>query len=305
MNFTAKDVQMLRERTGVGMMDCKKALAASDGDTEKAIQFLREKGIAAAAKKSGRIAAEGTVSAFCGEDVGAMVEVNSETDFVAKNPTFQEFALNVATVVAKENPADVEQLLACRYDDKMTVQQALQDRILVIGENLTIRRFVRFEGKCVSYIHGAGRIGVLVKLAAEGADEEAVRRCGKEVAMQVAALNAAYLDKSVVPASALEEEKEVLMAQIKNDPKMANKPDAIIAKMVEGRIGKYYENNCLMQQAFAREPEITVGAFVERTSKEAGGRITILDYARFERGEGLQKREDNLAAEIAKMTQQK
>ena len=303
MNFTAKDVQTLRERTGVGMMDCKKALTASDGDMEKAIQFLREKGIAAAAKKSGRIAAEGTVAAFCGEGASALVEVNSETDFVAKNPTFQEFALNVAKVVAEANPADVAALLECRYNDTMTVQQALQDRVLVIGENLTIRRFQRFEGKCVSYIHGAGRIGVLVKLETENVAEDAIQHCGKEVAMQVAALNAAYLDKSVVPASALDEEKAVLMSQIKNDPKMANKPDAIIAKMVEGRIGKYYENNCLLQQAFAREPEITVATFVERTAKEAGGSIRVVDYVRYERGEGLQKREDNLAEEIAKMTQ--
>lgn len=304
MNFTAKDVQALRERTGVGMMDCKKALEASNGDTEKAVQFLREKGIAAAAKKSSRIAAEGTVAAFCEGNVGAMVEVNSETDFVAKNPAFQEFALSVAKVVAKENPADVADLLTKAFDDTMTVQQALQDRVLVIGENLTIRRFVRFDGKCVSYIHGAGRIGVMVRVEADGVSEEAVQHCGKEVAMQVAALNAAYLDKADVPAEALDAEREVLMAQIKNDPKMSSKPEAIIAKMVEGRVGKYYENNCLMQQAFAREPEISVGEFVARSAKEAGGTIRIAEYVRYERGEGLQKREDNFAEEIAKMTQQ-
>lgn len=305
MNFTAKDVQTLREKTGVGMMDCKKALTEADGDMEKAILLLREKGLAAAAKKASRIAAEGLVYAFvCNEcKVGVVVEVNSETDFVAKNVDFQTFVQNVAVVIAKTAPADIADLMTKKFNDEMTVEEALRDRILVIGENLSIRRFVRYEGPCATYVHGGGRIAVLIKMdaAPEVAETEAFAECGKDVAMQIAALNATYVDKSNVPADALEQEREVLISQIKNDPKMASKPEAIIAKMVEGRLGKFYENNCLMQQAFSREPDITVGQYVERMAKTAGGDIKVVEFTRFEKGEGLQKREDDFANEVASM----
>ena len=229
MAFTAKDVQLLRERTGVGMMDCKKALTETDGDMEKAIDILREKGLAAAAKKSGRIAAEGMVYAYVdnAKKVGVVVEVNSETDFVAKNADFQAFVKKVAEVIAEKNPADVAALSECSFDG-MTVADALRDKILVIGENLSIRRFVRYEGDIVAYVHGGGRIGVMVRFDADAAcaASEELQECGKDVAMQIAALNATYLSKETVPAEALEKEKEILVSQIKNDPKNASKPEA-------------------------------------------------------------------------------
>ena len=305
MAFTAKDVQMLREKTGVGMMDCKKALTEADGDMDKAADILREKGLAAQVKKAGRVAAEGAVYAtVCDEcKVGVVVEVNSETDFAAKSDKFQEFIQGVANVILKKNPADVASLMEMEYEEGRTVTQALQDRVLVIGENLSIRRFVRYEGDCVAYVHGGGRIGVLVRFEADGAasGSAVLKECGKDVAMQIAALNATYLDKSCVPAEAIEKEKEILFAQIKNDPKTANKPDAIITKMVDGRIGKFYENNCLMQQAFVKNGDVTVEQYVAGCAKTAGGAMKVVEFVRFEKGEGLQKREDDFAAEVAGM----
>lgn len=303
MAFTAKDVQTLRERTGVGMMDCKKALTQADGDMEKAIDILREKGLAAAAKKSARIAAEGIVYAAAENNVGVIIEVNSETDFVAKNADFQNFVKALAAIVAEKNPADVAALLELPFENGLTVADALRDKILVIGENLSIRRFVRYEGDCVAYVHGGGRIGVLVRFDAEAAasGSAALLECGKDVAMQIAALNATYLDKASVPAEALEKEKEILVAQIKNDPKNANKPEAIVAKMVEGRIGKFYENNCLLQQAFVKNGDITVEQYIADMSKQAGGAMKLVEFVRFEKGEGMQKREDNFADEVASM----
>ena len=305
MAFTAKDVQQLRERTGVGMMDCKKALTETDGDMDKAIDILREKGLAAAAKKSSRIAAEGMVYAYVdnAKKVGVVVEDNSETDFVAKNVDFQSFVKAVAEVIADNNPADVAALLELPFAEEQTVADALRDKILVIGENLSIRRFVRYEGDVVAYVHGGGRIGVLVKFDADAAcsASASLQECGKDVAMQIAALNAAYLSKDTVPAEALEKEKEILVAQIKNDPKNANKPEQIVHKMVEGRIGKFFENNCLMQQAFVKNGDITVEQYVADMAKQAGGSMKVVDYVRFEKGEGLQKREDNFADEVASM----
>lgn len=305
MAFTAKDVQALREKTGVGMMDCKKALTASDGDMDKAIDFLREKGLAAAAKKSSRIAAEGMVYAYVDDTkkVGVVIEVNSETDFVAKNVDFQNFVKALAEIVADKNPADVAALSELPFADGQTVADALRDKILVIGENLSIRRFVRYEGDVVAYVHGGGRIGVLVRFEADAAvsGSAALVECGKDVAMQIAALNAQYLDKSTVPAADLEKEKEILMVQIQNDPKNANKPEAIVAKMVEGRIGKFYENNCLMQQPFVKNGDITVEQYVAEQAKAAGGSMKVVEYVRFEKGEGMQKREDNFADEVASM----
>lgn len=305
MAFTAKDVQTLRERTGVGMMDCKKALTETDGDMEKAIDILREKGLAAAAKKASRIAAEGLVYAAVDDakKVGVVVEVNSETDFVAKNADFQAFVKAVADVIADKNPADVAALLALPFEGGLTVADALRDKILVIGENLSIRRFVRYEGDCVAYVHGGGRIGVLVRFEADAAasGSDALKECGKDVAMQIAAMNATYLDKSCVPAEDIEKEKEILIAQIKNDPKNASKPEAIIHKMVEGRIGKFYENNCLLQQAFVKDGNMNVEQYIASKAKEAGGTMKLVEYARFEKGEGMQKREDDFAAEVASM----
>ena len=305
MAFTAKDVVALREKTGVGMMDCKKALTETDGDMEKAIDILREKGLAAAAKKSSRIAAEGLVYAYVDDakKVGVVVEVNSETDFVAKNADFQAFVKTVAEVVADKAPADVAALLEMAFPGAGTVAEVLREKVLVIGENLSIRRFVRYEGDCVSYVHGGGRIGVLVKFEADEAcsGSEALVECGKDVAMQIAAMNATYLDKSCVPAEDIEKEKEILIAQIKNDPKNASKPEAIIHKMVEGRIGKFYENNCLLQQAFVKDGSMNVEQYIASKAKEAGGTMKLVEYARFEKGEGLQKREDDFAAEVASM----
>ena len=305
MAFTAKDVVALREKTGVGMMDCKKALTETDGDMEKAIDILREKGLAAAAKKSGRIAAEGMVYAYVDDakKVGVVVEVNSETDFVAKNADFQAFVKTVAEVIADKAPADVAALLEMPFPGAGTVADALREKVLVIGENLNIRRFARYEGDCVAYIHGGGRIGVLVRFEADAAasGSEALVECGKDVAMQIAAMNATYLDKSCVPAEDLEKEKEILIAQIKNDPKNASKPEAIIHKMVEGRIGKFYENNCLLQQAFVKDGNMNVEQYIASKAKEAGGTMKLVEYARFEKGEGMQKREDDFAAEVASM----
>lgn len=305
MAFTAKDVVALREKTGVGMMDCKKALTETDGDMDKAIDILREKGLAAAAKKSSRIAAEGLVYAYVDDakKVGVVVEVNSETDFVAKNADFQAFVKTVAEVVADKAPADVAALLEMPFPGAGTVAEALREKVLVIGENLSIRRFARYEGDCVAYIHGGGRIGVLVRFEADAkaSGSEALVECGKDVAMQIAAMNATYLDKSCVPAEDIEKEKEILIAQIKNDPKNASKPEAIIHKMVEGRIGKFYENNCLLQQAFVKDGNMNVEQYIASKAKEAGGTMKLVEYARFEKGEGLQKREDDFAAEVASM----
>lgn len=304
MAFTAKDVQTLRERTGVGMMDCKKALTETDGDMEKAIDILREKGLAAAAKKSGRIAAEGLVYAFADADkkVGVVIEVNSETDFVGKNADFQAFVKALADIVADKAPADVAALLELPFEGGLTVADALRDKILVIGENLSIRRFARYEGDCVAYVHGGGRIGVLVKFEADAAASgtDVLTECGKDVAMQIAALNPLYLSKENVPAADIEREKEVLIAQIQNDPKNASKPANIIEKMVEGRIGKFYEQNCLLQQAFVKNGDVTVAQYVADEAKKVGA-MAVVDYVRFEKGEGLQKREDDFAAEVAAM----
>ena len=232
-----------------------------------------------------------------------VVEVNSETDFVAKNADFQAFVKTVAEVVADKAPADVAALLEMPFPGAGTVAEVLREKVLVIGENLSIRRFVRYEGDCVAYIHGGGRIGVLVRFEADAAasGSEALVECGKDVAMQIAAMNATYLDKSCVPAEDIEKEKEILIAQIKNDPKNASKPEAIIHKMVEGRIGKFYENNCLLQQAFVKDGSMNVEQYIASKAKEAGGTMKLVEYARFEKGEGLQKREDDFAAEVASM----
>ena len=270
---------------------------------EKAIELLREKGLAAQAKKSGRIAAEGIVYTYVDEakKVGVVIEVNAETDFVAKNESFQSFVASCAKAVAEQNPATVEELMACKADDQFTVEEALREKILTIGENMKIRRFARYEGEVVTYSHGGGRIGVLVRFETENVPADVLSECGKDVAMQIAALNPLYLDKTTVPAEALEKEKEILMAQIQNDPKNAKKPQNIIEKMVTGRIGKFYENNCLMQQAFVKNGDLSVEQYVAEEAKKAGGTMKVAEFVRFEKGEGLEKRNDDFASEVANM----
>ncbi len=305
MAFTAQDVKKLREMTGCGMMDCKKALTQSEGDFDKAIEFLREKGLAAAEKKASRIAAEGMVyaTADVAAKVGVVVEVNAETDFVAKNETFQTFVKDVAEVVKTQAPADVDALLACDMNGQ-TVEAALKEKILVIGENLKIRRFERFEGICAAYVHGGGTHGVLVQFKADdaAAATPAFTVFGKDIAMQIAAANPAYVRKEDVTASVIDKEKEILQAQIENDPKLATKPDAVKVKMVEGRIGKYYKENCLVDQEYVKDPDINVAQYVANTAKELGTAIEIIKFARFQKGEGLEKRVDDFAAEVASMT---
>ena len=302
MAFTAQDVKELREKTGCGMMDCKNALKQADGNMEAAIDFLREKGLAAAAKKAGRIAAEGMVYANVENNVGVVVEVNAETDFVAKNADFGAFVKDVADVIAKENPADVDALLNCTKDGQ-TVADILRDKILTIGENIKIRRFVRYEGDIVTYVHGGGRIGVMIKFDTTNgiAAKDEFIVAGKDVAMQIAALNPAYFDEASVPAEVLAKEKEIMISQMKEDPKMANKPDAVLEKIVSGKIGKYYKENCLMDQAFVKDGNVNVAQYLEGVAKDLGGDIKIVEYVRFEKGEGLEKREDNFADEVASM----
>ena len=296
MAFTAQDVKELREITGCGMMDCKKALTETDGDKDKAIEFLREKGLATAAKKSGRIAAEGIVQAYISDDkkVGVLVEVNSETDFVAKNDEFLGFVSKVAEIIAEKNPADVEALKDVSFDGAQTVGEALTALIAKIGENMNIRRFERIEGNVCSYIHGGGRIGVLVQ-AEDSLADEAAYEAARDVAMQVAAINPLYLSKDTVPAADVEKEKNIIIAQIKEDPKNANKPDNIIEKMVGGKINKFYEQNCLLQQEFVKDGDFKVEAYLSSKG------VKLVNYTRFEKGEGIEKREDNFAEEVANM----
>ncbi|HPR40061.1 MAG TPA: translation elongation factor Ts [Oscillospiraceae bacterium] len=306
MPFTALDVKALRETTGCGMLDCKKALTETDGDMDKAIDFLREKGLAAVAKKSSRIAAEGAVLAdYCQKSkVGAVIEVNSETDFAAKSDKFLAFVKVCLKAVMEQNPADVDALLACDVEGR-TLQQILQDNVLVIGENLKIRRFVRYEGDCASYVHMGGKIGVLVRFDADVADKDGFAEYGKDIAMQIAASQPLYVCPKCVPESVLDHEKEVALAQINEDPKMASKPDAVKEKMLEGKIGKYYKENCLIRQAFIKDPDIDVEAYTEKVAKELGGSIKIAEFVRFEKGEGLEKKaEENLADEVAKQIAQ-
>jgi len=301
MAFTATDVKNLREMTGVGMMDCKKALTATDGNVDKAVEWLREKGLAAAQKKAARIAAEGMAYAAEIDGVGVVVEVNAESDFVAKNDKFVEYVKGVAAVVAKENPADVDALFECQYlDSGMTVKEMQNDRVLVIGENIKVRRFARFAtGKSVAYIHAGGKIGVLVNLAVEGNID--ATEIGKDIAMQIAALNPRYWDKSQVTQDVLDEEKKVMMAQMAQDEKMASKPEAVREKIVMGKLNKFYEENCLLQQEFVKDNTTTVEKYIASAAKALGGKVTFVDAVRFEKGEGLEKRHDDLAAEVASM----
>ena len=303
MAFTAKDVAELRKQTGCGMMDCKKALTESNGDFEAAVKYLREKGMAATAKKADRIAAEGIVDIMTIGNTTAIVEVNSETDFVAKNATFQEFVKEILKSIIANKPADVEALLASDYTAGGKVSDALAEQIYKIGEKLSIRRFAIVEGTVSSYIHGLGATGVIVSFDTDLADKDAFKECAKNVALQTAAMEVKYLDKDSVPASVLAEEEAILIKQMKEDPKMANKPDNILANIVKGRLGKFYENNCLLEQAYVKDDSMSVSKYVASVAKELGGSIKVTGYVRFDKGEGLQKREEDFAAEIAKMVQ--
>lgn len=296
------EIKELMSATGVGMMDCKKALEANDGDMDKAIEFLREKGLATQAKKSGRAAAEGIVTAVVNGNVGVLLEVNTETDFAANTDDIKNFVAGVANTIIEKNPADVEALKAeVISGGTATIGDVLTELAgMKIRENIVIRRFVRMEGKLASYIHNGGSIGVLVKMDTE-LDADAVAAIGKDVAMQSAALNAPYLNREQVPADVIDKEREIMMAQMAEDPKMANKPEQVRAKIVEGKIGKYYSENCLLEQAFVKDDKLSVQGYVDAEAKKLGGTIAVTDVVRYERGEGIEKKEDNLADEVAKM----
>lgn len=298
--FTAQDVKALREKTGCGMMDCKKALTNADGDMDKAIDFLREQGLAKQAKKASRIAAEGVAYATTTDDlsVGVVIEVNAETDFVAKNDSFMDFVKACANTVIEQNPADVDALLALTASgsDK-TVAELLQEKVLTIGENIQIRRFERMEGACVAYVHAGGKIGVLVNFDTDVASKPEFTAYGKDVAMQIAALNTPYLNESEVPSEVVEHEKEVMRQQVINE----GKPEAIADKIVMGKIKKFYKENCLIDQEFVKDNKISVGQYTQNTAKEFGGSIEIKKFIRFEKGEGIEKRQDDFAAEVASM----
>ena len=301
MAISAKDVQKLREMTGVGMMDCKKALTESEGDFDKAIEWLREKGLAAQTKKAGKVAAEGVSYAIVNEaGVGVVVEVNSQTDFVAKNEVFQGFVKDVASVIAAEDPADVAALQEMTYPGTdRTIASVTADKVLSIGENIQIRRFVRFaENTSVGYVHAGGKIGVLVNLAVEGVDASEI---GKNVAMQIAALNPRFWDKSQVTEDVLAEEKKIALALMDSDPKMASKPAQVKEKIVMGKMNKFYEENCLLQMEFVRGDLFsgTVEQYIADAGKKLGGSVKFLTAVRYQTGEGIEKKEENFAAEVA------
>lgn len=303
VNITAKDVAELRSKTSAGMMDCKKALVEADGNMEEAVKLLREKGLAAAAKKQERIAADGLVATLKKDGYTAIIEVNTETDFVAKNETFKEFVNKVLELIVTEHPNTVEELCALKYEGNTTVTEKLQELIFIIKEKITIRRFAYTDGVTSTYIHGNGAIGVVVKFEA---DDAAVNNAGfaefaKNIALQVAAYPVLYVDRTEVPESVLNEEREIVRAQIANDPKNASKPAQIIDKMVVGKLGKFYENNCLVDMEYFKEDKLTVGQYIAASEKALGGKIAVKAFWRYEKGEGIQKKEEDYAAEVAKL----
>ena len=299
MAFTAADVKALREMTNVGMMDCKKALVETDGDMDKAVEWLREKGLAKAAKKAGRIAAEGMAYATVEDGVGVVVEVNCETDFCAKSELFVPFVKDIALCVAKNAPADVDALMNCKYPGKdLTVAEIMPEKVMSIGENLQIRRFVRFpENTSVAYVHAGGKIGVLVNLIVEGGID--ATQIGKDIAMQIAALSPRFWDKSDVTEDVIEEEKKILVAQMDNDPKMASKPQQVKEKIAAGKLNKFYEENCLLQQAFVKDGSVSVEQYMNSAAKALGGSVKFVNAVRFEKGEGIEKKQEDFAAEVA------
>ena len=301
--ITAQSVKELREKTGAGMMDCKKALTQSEGDMEKAIEILREKGLAAAAKKAGRIAAEGIVKTYISEDSksAGIVELNCETDFVAANEEFVNFATRLAEMAATTSATSVEEFVTEKYDAENTVSEALTALIAKLGENMTVRRFDKFNvanGVVESYIHGGGRIGVVVELNCDSENTAVLKEVAKDVCMQVAAANPTFLSRECVDTEALEKEKEIYRVQALNE----GKPENIVEKMVMGRIQKYYKEVCLLDQAWVKDGDKSISKYLQEKSKEVGSPITINKFVRFERGEGIEKAEDNFAEEVAKMS---
>lgn len=296
------EIKELMTTTGVGMMDCKKALVESDGDMDKAIEILREKGLATQAKKSGRAAAEGVVAAVVKNNVGVLVEINTETDFAANTDAFREFTAAVADTIIESNPTDIDALKACQISGgTSTVDEVLTEIAgMKIRENIVIRRFTRLEGTIASYIHNNGSIGVLVKLNTDINSDE-VLTIGKDVAMQSAALNPSYVRREQVPDEVIVKEKEIMLAQMSEDPKMANKPEQVRVKIVEGKVGKYYKENCLLEQAFVKDDKLSVQEYVDAEAKKLGGKISVIDVVRYECGEGIEKKEENFADEIANM----
>lgn len=301
--ITAKDVAALRAKTGIGMMECKKALVEADGNMEAAVKILREKGeLKAQSKIATRIAADGLVDVMKEGDTTAIIEVNSETDFVAKNELFREFVKNLLKTIIANKPAEVEALMSCKYaGEDCTVDEKLKEMIFKIGEKLSIRRFAVTEGITSTYIHGIGSIGVIVRFDTDVADKEGFAQFAKNIALQVGAYTTPYINRDQVPASVLEAEIAIVRAQIENDPALSQKPDAIKAKMAVGRLNKFYENNCLLDMEYFLEDSMKVGQYVEKTAKELGGKIVVAEMYRFEKGEGIQKKEEDFAAEIEKL----
>ncbi len=303
-NIPAKDVMALRAKTGVGMMECKKALVEADGNFDEAVKLLREKGLQVADKKAARVAAEGVVDIAQADGVTAMVEVNAETDFVANNATFREFVKQILATIIKNKPADVAALLATKLDgSEHTVEEEVKDKIFTIGENISVRRFVIVEGVTGTYIHGGGSAGVVAKFETTNGIENKPEfvEYAKNICMQIAAMNPTYVCKCCVPQSFLDSEKDILMNQIQNDEKLKNKPAAVIEKMVTGRLEKFYDNNCLNEQQYVREEDMKVKQYTESVAKALGGEIKISDFVKYERGEGIEKREDDFAGEIEKL----
>ena len=302
--ITAKAVMDLRAKTGVGMMECKKALVEANGDFDEAIKFLREKGLSVAAKKADRIASEGIVDIIKEGNTTVIIEVNAETDFVAKNASFKDFVKGILNTILANKPASLDELLALPFEGgEMTVEATLKDKIFTIGENMSIRRFEIVEGVTGTYIHGGGSAGVVAKFETSGGVEstEGFAEYAKNVCMQVAAMNPSYVYTSEVPASVIENEKQILMGQIENDDKLKGKPDAVKEKMVEGRVSKFYDSACLAEQLYVKDDSIKVSKYTEDTAKELGGGIKIVSFIKYERGEGLEKKEDNFADEINKL----
>lgn len=301
--ITAKDVAALRAKTGIGIMECKKALVEADGDMEAAVKILREKGeLKAQSKIATRIAADGLVDVMKEGDTTAIIEVNSETDFVAKNELFREFVKNLLKTIIANKPADVEALMSCKYaGEDCTVDEKLKEMIFKIGEKLSIRRFAVTEGITSTYIHGIGSIGVIVRFDTDVADKEGFAQFAKNIALQVGAYTTPYINRDQVPASVLEAETAIVRAQIENDPALSQKPDAIKEKMAVGRLNKFYENNCLLDMEYFLEDSMKVGQYIEKTAKELGGKIVVAEMYRFEKGEGIQKKEEDFAAEIEKL----
>ena len=302
VQISAKAVAELRKQTGCGMMDCKKALVEANGDFDAAVKILREKGMAATAKKADRIAAEGLVDIMTIGTTTAIVEVNSETDFVAKNEVFQSFVKEILKTIIACKPADVDALMECQMADGTgLVKDALAEYTYKIGEKLSLRRFNVVEGAVSTYIHGLGMTGVVVAFETDAPDAPEFLECAKNVALQTAAMPVLYLDRASVPASVLEEEKRILLAQMAQDPKMAGKPQQVLEKIVIGKLGKYFETNCLLEQLYVKDDSMTVAKYVESVAKALGVKIVVTGYIRYDKGEGIEKREEDYGAEIAKM----